>query len=262
MLPLTLLAIVLISLVAFALTRSRAVALSGGRQASLHSRPFYHGLYALLWVLIAGIGVFIVVDIVLTSLFDGLIASKIAELTPDLSPIQHSLIFSDAIKLASGGVASADDAVRREVAEYWASLDGWRIGLVCVGGLAAAGAAFYKVWTQIAVDFRARNRAERVMRTILLIAAAIAILTTIGIVLSLIGETLIFFQRIGWNVDSFLFGTTWSPLSGVQEGSLDPSKVGAVPLFVGTLMSTIIAMCVAVPVGLFAAVYLADFASK
>ncbi|MEO0763372.1 MAG: phosphate ABC transporter permease subunit PstC, partial [Pseudomonadota bacterium] len=117
-------------------------------------------------------------------------------------------------------------------------------------------------WTQIAVDFRARNRAERVMRTILLIAAAIAILTTIGIVLSLIGETLIFFQRIGWNVDSFLFGTTWSPLSGVQEGSLDPSKVGAVPLFVGTLMITIIAMCVAVPVGLFAAVYLADFASK
>ncbi|MEM9784612.1 MAG: phosphate ABC transporter permease subunit PstC [Pseudomonadota bacterium] len=262
MLPLTLLAIVLISLVAFALCRGQAIALASGRQAALHSRPAYHGLYALLWVLIAGITVFVVIDIVASGLLDSLIRGAIDQRAPDLTPIQQSLVYSDAVKLITGGVVSADDALRREIGEMWDSYNTWRIAVVCVGGLIAAGAAFYRVWSLIAVEFRARNRSENILRTMLWIAAAIAILTTIGIVLSLIGETLIFFQRIGWQVDAFLFGTTWSPLSGVSEGALEPEKVGAIPLFVGTMMITIIAMCVAVPVGLFAAIYLADFASK
>ncbi|MEM6974044.1 MAG: phosphate ABC transporter permease subunit PstC [Pseudomonadota bacterium] len=261
MLPLTLLGIVLLSLVAFALCRGHALALAAGRQAALHSRPAYHGLYALLWVLLAGIGVFAALDIALSGLFDNLIRGRIDTRAPDLSPIQQSLVYSDAVKLITGGVVSTDDALRREIGALWASYNGWRIALVSAGGLVAAGIAFYRAWAQIALNFRARNRAERMLRGMLWTAATIAILTTLGIVLSLIGETLIFFQRIGWQVDAFLFGTTWSPLAGVSEGALDPTKVGAIPLFVGTLMITIIAMCVAVPVGLFAAIYLADFAS-
>jgi len=74
-------------------------------------------------------------------------------------------------------------------------------------------------------------------------------------------ETLRFFNQIDWQIWKFLFGTTWSPLSGVQDGMLDADKVGAAPLFVGTFMITIIAMLVAVPIGLFAAIYLSDFAS-
>ena len=88
-----------------------------------------------------------------------------------------------------------------------------------------------------------------------------AVLTTLGIVLSLIFETFNFFASIGWRVDKFLFGTRWSPLSGVHDGQMDMDKVGAVPLFAGTLMITGIAMLVAVPIGLFAAIYLSDFAS-
>jgi phosphate transport system permease protein len=89
----------------------------------------------------------------------------------------------------------------------------------------------------------------------------IAVATTAGIILSLIFETLNFFNNINWQVHKFLFGTTWSPLSGVQEGRLDPDKVGAIPLFAGTLLITVIAMLVATPIGLFAAIYLSDFAS-
>jgi phosphate transport system permease protein len=92
--------------------------------------------------------------------------------------------------------------------------------------------------------------------------ATIAVLTTIGIVLSLIFETLRFFNQIDWQLHKYLFGTTWSPLSGVFEGEMDADRVGAVPLFAGTLMITVIAMLVAVPVGLFAAIYLSDFASQ
>ncbi|MGF1551386.1 MAG: phosphate ABC transporter permease subunit PstC [Paracoccaceae bacterium] len=262
MLPLTLLAIVLTALVAFALGRSRAQAIAGGRAALLHSRPSYHGLYLLLWVLIAGLGVFVVANIALSSLFDGLIAGEIADRAPDLSEIQRSLVFADAIKIAEGGLPSTDGELRRAIAADYESYEFWRVTLVCLGGLGAAGFALWHTYGQLSRGFRARNRTERVLRTILWIAATIAILTTVGIVLSLIGETLVFFDRIGWQVDAFLFGTTWSPLSGVSAGALEPSKVGAVPLFTGTIMITIIAMLVAVPIGLFAAIYLADFASK
>jgi len=80
--------------------------------------------------------------------------------------------------------------------------------------------------------------------------------------MSLIFETIrFFFEVLEGRIDKFLFGTTWSPLSGVHSGDMDPAKVGAVPLFVGTFLITIIAMVVAVPVGLFAAIYLSDFAS-
>ncbi|MEO0820190.1 MAG: phosphate ABC transporter permease subunit PstC [Pseudomonadota bacterium] len=261
MLPLTLLAIVLLALVAFALGRNRAIAAADGRMANLHSRPSYHGLYSLLWVALIGIGTLIVLNLLVGGIVDSMVAGTIASLAPEMRPIEQNLVFSDAVKLATGGLASADDELRRTVAEEYGSLNNIRLGIVIVGSLAAAGATFHYTQKQLDRNFRARNRSERILRSMLMIAAAIAILTTVGIVLSLIGETIIFFQRIGWNVDAFLFGTTWSPLSGVSEGTLDPSKVGAIPLFVGTLMITIIAMLVAVPIGLFAAIYLADFAS-
>ncbi|MEO0960208.1 MAG: phosphate ABC transporter permease subunit PstC [Pseudomonadota bacterium] len=262
MLPYVLLVVALMSCAAFAMCRQRAVAAADGALSTLHSRPFYHGLYGFLWVAIAGIGAFILVNIVGTSVMTSVIAGEIAELAPELRPIEQSLVFSDAVKIASGGLASTTDELRETIAESYASTNTTRVIVVALAGLAAASSTFYLVFNQVGRAFRARNRAERILRTVLWTAAGIAILTTIGIVLSLIGETIIFFQRIGWNVDAFLFGTTWAPLSGVQAGSLDPAKVGAIPLFVGTLMITIIAMCVAVPVGLFAAIYLSDFASK
>ncbi|MEM6676319.1 MAG: phosphate ABC transporter permease subunit PstC [Pseudomonadota bacterium] len=262
MLPYVLLAIALMAFASFAVCRQRAVSLADGRLASLHSRPSYHGLYALLWVAIAGFGALILTQLVVSGIVNSLVMSAIVDLAPDMRRIEQELVFSDAVKIATGGLASAVDDLRQTVADTYGSYNTIRVILVSLAGLIGAGAAFYVVWSQIAQGFRARDRAERVLRTALWTAAGIAILTTIGIVLSLIGETLIFFQRIGWNVDDFMFGTTWSPLSGVSAGTLDPEKVGAVPLFVGTMMITIIAMCVAVPIGLFAAIYLADFASK
>ncbi|MEM7497796.1 MAG: phosphate ABC transporter permease subunit PstC [Pseudomonadota bacterium] len=262
MLSYVLLAIALLSCAAFAVCRQRAVASVEGRLSTLHSRPVYHGLYALLWTAIAGFGAFVVANLIATSILNASIAGQIADLAPDLEPIAQALVFSDAVKIASGGLASTTGDLRETIAESYAEANFLRILAVALVSLGAAAGTFYLVFTQVGGPFRARNRAERVVRTILWVAAGIAILTTIGIVLSLIGETIVFFQRIGWQVDAFLFGTTWSPLSGVQEGSLDASKVGAVPLFVGTLMITIIAMLVAVPVGLFAAIYLSDFASK
>jgi len=265
-LTVTLLLITLMALTAYAVCRSKAVSAAEGNLASLHSRPSYHGLYGLLWVALAGFGVFIIVDVAALSIVSGIMADELdAQLTAagrEMLQIEKDLVLNDARKIASGQVASASDDLRQGLANVFSGLDQTRIWAVAIASLIAAAAVFGWAYNRINRDFRARNRAEGMLKNILLVAAAIAILTTIGIVLSLIGETLNFMASLDWQVHKFLFGLTWSPLSGVHEGSLSADKVGAIPLFAGTALITLIAMLVAVPIGLFAAVYLSDFAPK
>ncbi len=255
-------AILFLAVAGYGMSRSRAVSVAGGNLARLHSRPSYHGTYSLLWVLIAGIATLLVVGEAWALLNERIYFSIIEDARPGLAQIEKQLILSDAHQLANGGVASATGEVRTALAETIRLMDTWRVVVTAILSLAAAAAAAALTFGRIDADWRARNRSENIIRAILMICAIIAILTTIGIVLSLIFETINFFGKIDWQVHKFLFGTTWSPLSGVSAGKLDPDKVGAVPLFAGTFMITIIAMLVAVPVGLFAAVYLSDFASK
>ncbi|MHA3916347.1 phosphate ABC transporter permease subunit PstC [Halovulum sp. GXIMD14793] len=242
-------------------SRNKAYSVAGGQISSLHSRPNYHGLYSFLWVALTGLAVLLVLNYAVRSYIDSTLLSDIATAMPDAPTIEHNLILSDAKAISSGGIASRTDELRQTIAERYGSLAPLATWGTMAAALAAAALAGLRTFTQVAPEWRARNRAERIIRWILMTAAAIAILTTIGIVLSLIFETLNFFSNIGWRIDKFLFGTRWSPLSGVHEGNLDPDKVGAVPLFVGTFLITIIAMLVAVPIGLLAAIYLSDFAS-
>ncbi len=258
---LTALVILGVASVAFLLGRSKAFALAGDDLARLHSRPNYHGLYSLMWVLIAGLTAMIAVSLLAGTIIDAGMVSRAAELTGvELSQIELDLMLSDARAIAAGGIPSKVDPAREALAQYFSTASDWR-GLAMLGlGVLAALAALLRTRAQISVEWRARNRSERVIRVVLATSATVAILTTVGIVLSLIGETLIFFSRIDWRLFDYFFGTTWSPLAGVFEGKLDPAKVGAIPLFAGTFMITIIAMLVAVPVGLMAAIYLSDFA--
>jgi phosphate transport system permease protein len=262
MLTIVALTVLALSFGAYVLGRQRAVAAAGGTLAALHSRPSYHGLFCLLVALIPAVLAMVAVNTLLATLIDQRLHAMIRAAAPELPAIQVELLLRDAVSLARGGVASADDALRRSVGEAWLFYEFWRQAAVAATGLGLAGGL--GVWAVRRVDraFRARNLSERIIQGLLLVCAAIAILTTIGIVLSLVGETLTFFNRIGWRLDGFLFGTVWSPLAGVFQGQLDPTKVGAVPLFLGTLMITLIALLVAVPIGLFAAIYLSEFASK
>ena len=261
MITFAVLAIFSASLVFYLMGRSKAIAASGGTFASLHSRPSYHGTYSALWALLVGLLLVVVVSIVWGRLNDNTLMASILEAQPEMSNIQAELVLADAKSIASGNIASKSDELRTQIAaqagtsetaRLWGSLIISVLGTVLVG-----------LYTnrQLNRDFRARNKSEKIIVAILMGCAVIAILTTIGIVLSLIFETIRFFNQIDWQVWKFLFGTTWSPLSGVNDGVLDADKVGAAPLFVGTFMITIIAMLVAVPIGLFAAIYLSDFAS-
>ena len=129
--------------------------------------------------------------------------------------------------------------------------------------LAAAG-LWYGL-RQISVDFRAREAVEKVTTALLITAAFISILTTLGIVLSVVFESIRFFQVISlWD---FITGTKWEPDTAFLIGAgrdttgMAPPAFGAVPIFAGTFMITAIAMAVAVPVGLFSAIYMSEYAS-
>ncbi|QHQ35647.1 phosphate ABC transporter permease subunit PstC [Algicella marina] len=241
--------------------RNRARAVSGGQLSNLHSRPNYHGLYTFLWVLLAGFATLLLVTIGFGQYIQATLMGQIADALPDSLRIERQLVLRDAISQAGGGISSREGELRTAIAERYAGIDALRFWATILLTLGVAVATGFYTMNQISVEWRSRNRVERIIRWSLLTCAVLAVLTTVGIVLSLIFETLNFFNNIGWRVDKFLFGTRWSPLSGVHEGNLDADKVGAVPLFAGTFLITVIAMLVAVPVGLFAAIYLSDFAS-
>ncbi len=260
MLMLTFGLVIALAIAFYFLARGRAVSVAQGDLSRLHSRPNYHGLYAALLALLSGWAVLIVLGTVWGMSIERGLMADIMEADPGLSPIEAELVLSDAHAIADGGLASRSDPLREEIAaktQRQTALQGWIVSLAALGVAGAFG-----IWCLRSAHpgWRARNRSETIIRRLLMLTAAIAVATTAGIILSLVFETVNFFSNIDWQIHKFLFGTTWSPLSGVQAGKLDPEKVGAIPLFAGTLLITLIAMLVAVPVGLFAAIYLSDFA--
>lgn len=265
MLSMTLLIVALLALFSFFICRARSISVAGGELSSLHSRPAYHGFYSALWTAIAGVAVAIGIFLAFDKFIEVKLYAALPEAYESQSPLVQDRLIEDAKSGVRGAIVSssgseAETAARQHIADifkYWDHIRDWSVMGI---GLLAAAAAFLLTYLQIAPQFRARNRAERIVRFILLMAATIAVLTTIGILFSLVGETIRFFSHIPlWK---FLFGTHWSPLSGVMEGRISSDTVGAIPLFAGTFLIMIIAMLVAVPVGLFAAIYLSDFASS
>jgi phosphate transport system permease protein len=115
------------------------------------------------------------------------------------------------------------------------------------------------VRARIRPDLRARNAYERVIEILLFGCSAVAVFTTLGIVLSIVFEAFRFFSIVP--VTEFVFGTNWSPQMAIRADQVGSSGAfGAVPLFAGTLLISFIAMVVAVPIGLFSAIYLAEYA--
>lgn len=121
-----------------------------------------------------------------------------------------------------------------------------------VAAVIGATIAAAPLYSRASVDFRARNLFERVVLVTLIACSAVAVLTTIGIVFSVLFETLIFFRSV--SPIEFLFGTHWSPTG-------TPASFGLIPLLAGTLLITAIAIIVAGPLGLLSAIYMAEYAS-
>ena len=271
---------------AYVLAASRATRLSGGKLSNLHSRPGYYGAYAAIWAILPAALVLAVWLIVSPMLIENAVRggfpeevkaqpiaeqnlnygviSAIARGLPLLSAEDAAGIASGSVdvraKLAEKGVPLASDVkpymLDRANALMTKTATSRLFMTVVVGLLALGGAAF--AFRAIAPRFRARNRVERVILWSLLAASSIAILTTVGIVLSMLTEAAHFFKEIpAWE---FFFGTVWDPRFA-GAGSASEGQFGLIPLLAGTLYIGFVAMLVAVPVGLFAAIYMAEYAS-
>ena len=247
---------------AYHLGRRRSLASVGGRSGvrNLHSLPAYYGFYTALWaglpaLLVAGLWVF----------FEGsLITSMVVQSLPaslrDVPPERLGLLVNDITNLANGNIVSTQvDADMQRAADHMNELRTIGQAALAVVVLSIALAAGSLAWRAIGPKMRARNRVERIVSSLLIGSSLIAILTTVGIVLSVLFESFRFFQKIP--VTDFLFGLEWSPQVALRADQVGATGAfGSVPLFAGTLLISFIALLVAVPIGLMAAIYLADYA--
>src|ERR1041384_1778921 len=257
-----LLALALLSVAAFWIGKSRSLALVGGSRGvrNLHSLPGHYGLMTALWCALPAL---LVIGVWL-SFQDGIILQLVTNQLPaDLRGLpanELALVMNDVRNLVAGNVPAeaVSEAVRGAAAEY-SRLRGISRMALTVLVMVLAVVAIATLRSRITPELRARNIVERVIEWLLILCSTIAVFTTLGIVASVAFEAFRFFSMV--NPLEFLFGTQWSPQMAIHRSEVGSSGTfGAVPLFVGTLLISFIAMIIAVPIGLFSAIYLAEYA--
>ena len=261
MYPILFCSLVGLMVVAFALGRRRALAVASGDARSLHSRPAYHGQWVALWAGLPGLLLLLAWITFEPSVVRWQVLAQAGPEVAELSAERVELFVHDAKALAAGEVVSRVPTPElRDAADRVARIHAKGRLMLAVLVLCAALGGLVWARRRIQPGLRARNRVERVVRGMLAASSGVAILVTIGIVLSLIFETMRFFALVP--LHEFLFGLEWSPQMAIRADQIGSSGAfGAVPVFAGTLLITVIAMAVAVPVGLLSAIFLSEYAS-
>ena len=258
--PLLVTVLLALSSLAYWLGRRRAFSVAQGAIRNLHSLPSYYGLYTAIW---CGIPALLLVAFWLafeSSIITELVIAGLPEELRALGSDRLNLVVNDIKNLVSGNITSRQaDAAMLAAAEHYRNLQTVSHAAMGVAGLALAIVGGALTLTRIRAHQRARNAVESIIKGFLIVCSSIAILTTIGIVLSVLFESLRFFQSVP--VSEFLLGLEWSPQTAIRADQVGSSGAfGAVPLFAGTLLISCIAMVVAVPIGLMSAIYLSEYA--
>ncbi len=259
--PFTLFAVLgALTIFGFYFGRRRAFALAGGRSRDLHSRPNYYGFYVALWCAVPAFAIAAMWLVLQPVLTESLIIAALPEAKQNLSADRMSLLLNDIRNVASGSIASdARDPDVQTAARHLVRLTATGHTALFAVGVVAAVVGLAIARRRVSRSLRARNHVERAVSVLLIACSSIAILTTIGIVLSLVFESIRFFGKVPFF--DFLFGLEWSPQPALRADQVGATGAfGAVPLFAGTLLITLIAMLIAVPVGLLSAIYLSDYA--
>lgn len=261
MLSYLLLTLALLSSAAYYLGRNRAFAVANGRIRNLHSLPGFYGSYTALWCGLPALLVFALWIALQPSLITDLVVAGLPPELRALSADRLNLVVNDIKNLVNGNiVSSTPNPDILEAANHYRNLRtiGNSALWIVVVSLALAGLAYS--WNAISPTLRARNRVEQIVNVFLIISSTLAIFTTIGIILSVLFESILFFQHV--SIADFLFGLQWSPQTALRADQVGSSGAfGAIPLFTGTLLISGIAMLVAVPIGLMSALYLSEYAT-
>ena len=279
-----LLLVVGLSALGFVTGRQRALASVTGDRRALHSLPGYYGWFTGLSVAVPALALMVVWLVVQPALIAHQVTGMI--LPEDIADgSSRALVMTDVRRIAEGmdvfAAAGQDEAaiaaLAADPAALKTALEGagvalgaeinphvaeaalvWRQDVaagrlwMAVAVLAVAVAGFLIALRRVGPELRARNLVERAVLVLLVAASLVAILTTAGIIFSLVFESIHFFQL--YPAAEFFASLTWAPKFG------GGSQLGIWPLLWGTLYVSFIALLVAVPVGLMAAVYLSEYA--
>lgn len=222
--------------------------------------PNYHGLYSLLWsqlIPLLLLLIFIVIDasvkelLIFERLPESIILIGQDEINYSVNVIRDNIRNLDVlISLDILSIESANGLYN----QYFL----YRTLFLSIISLLSGVIGFFAI-SRLNMRFDARRNVEKILRFIFFIFSTVAVLTTFGIILSLIFETLRFFSQVGFT--EFMFGTHWSPQTAIREDQVGSSgSFGAIPIFTGTLLITFLAMIVAAPLGLYSAIYLSQYA--
>ena len=239
--------------------RARTLAETSGQK--LHSLPGFYGYYTALWCALPGLLLLLLWLLgegsILTT---GALARLPQSLLDGATPEQIQLLVNDIKSVAQGSFEGQIDPAIQVAADRFSELTLWSRILLTVLSITASLSGLLFAQSRINTDFRARNQVETVVRIFLIGCALTAIFTTIGIVLSVLIESIRFFNMVP--ITDFLFGLKWSPQIAMRADQAGSSGAfGVIPLLTGTLLSSMVALLVAGPIGLLAAIYLSEYAS-
>jgi phosphate transport system permease protein len=252
--------LLLLSGVSYWFGRRRAFSVAQGNIRNLHSLPVYYGLYAAIWCGVPALLVLGLWSFFENSIIAHLVVSALPEQVRGLGPDRLNLVINDIRNLVGGNIVAGEiDAAMQSAADHYRNLLAISHAARTVVLLSFAITAAVLTLRAITPGKRARNAVERLVTLALIVCSSIAILTTLGIVLSVLFESIRFFHLVP--MTEFLFGLEWSPQTALRADQVGSSGTfGAVPLFAGTLLISLIAMLVAVPIGLMSAIYLSEYA--
>lgn len=254
--------IVLFGLSGFFAGRGKALRLASaqGGIRMLHSLPSHYGVltgFAIGLPALVIYGLWLSIE---TTIIDARILN---ELPPQLAEMSGSasLVVNDIKNTLAGNITISNDPDIAMAASRYAEIQQNFRSVVSTVIIGLIGLMAFFSYRSISATLRARNIVESAIKVVLILCSGVAILTTLGIVLSVLFESIRFFKIIP--LQEFLFGLTWSPQMAIRADQVGSSGAfGAVPIFAGTFMIASIAMLVAIPIGLLSAIYLSEFANK
>ena len=249
--------LLLLIVVGYLLGHARAV--GAGRAGVLHSRPQYHGVFVALSILVPALLMLALAVPIAGHIVD---SRSLTAFDPEIAAdsLRRGAALRDIQAVANGDYSGQPTPALRRAADTYAALRSLSNQLTLGGGLVFSLLGLALGLRALSARFRARNHVERFVQIVLLGAACVAVLTTVGIVCSVLFETVRFFERV--SPLDFLFGLHWSPQTAIRADQVGSSGAfGIVPLVTGTLLITAVAMLIAGPIGLFAAIYLAEYAT-
>jgi phosphate transport system permease protein len=243
--------------------RQRAILVAArGSVKRLHSLPGYYGAYLSLWCALPLLVLLVVWIFIEPAYIRSEVLQSLPADTASVPADQLGLIYNDIRNLVDGNIVAGEpNEALVAAADVYRATEARSRQILAATLIVLGLIAFVFAWRRIGPTFRARNGVEKTIEYLLIAASMVAILATIGIFLSVLFESIRFFQQVP--LFDFLFGVNWSPQTAIRADQVGSSGAfGAVPLFTGTLLISGIAMLVAAPVGLMAAIFLSEYATR